>query len=446
MSRRSALDIFHPAVAEWFTSRFPSPTTPQLLGWPAIARGESTLMLAPTGSGKTLAAFLLVPRPPDVLAGAGETVAVPRPLRVSAQGARRRRRAQSSNAARGHRRRRPRARPGPHDAGHRDPHGRYAGADRTRFGREAADILITTPESLFLLLTSNARERLTSLDTVIIDEIHALVPGKRGAHLALSLERLEALRGDAQRSAAAHRAFGNAAATRGSRPLSWRSDGCPARLPPPRQAASSRSRLDNGRSGTSRRDDAPSGKPSPIGPSRSSTPPRRRQLSLRIEVPVEDMARLPAASAVADDGVPQGPVKPLDLDIGPSTPARAHSRASVDAALRQQPPAGRAAGRRAQRSRRRAARPLAPRLDGPRRPHAKSRSCSRPGAFARWSPRPRWSSASTWAPSISSCRSNRRPRSPAGFSASAARDTRPAPSAKASSSRSSAAISSPAPP
>ncbi len=68
--------------------------------------------------------------------------------------------------------------------------------DRARFGREAADILITTPESLFLLLTSNARARLTSIDTVIIDEIHALVPGKRGAHLALSLERLEALRGE----------------------------------------------------------------------------------------------------------------------------------------------------------------------------------------------------------------------------------------------------------
>src|SRR4029077_7072042 len=66
--------------------------------------------------------------------------------------------------------------------------------ERRRFLREAADILITTPESLFLLLTSNARERLITVDTVIIDEIHALVPTKRGAHLALSLERLEALR------------------------------------------------------------------------------------------------------------------------------------------------------------------------------------------------------------------------------------------------------------
>ena len=66
--------------------------------------------------------------------------------------------------------------------------------ERARFLREPADILITTPESLFLLLTSQARERLASIDTVIIDEIHALVPGKRGAHLALSLERLEEIR------------------------------------------------------------------------------------------------------------------------------------------------------------------------------------------------------------------------------------------------------------
>ncbi len=66
-------------------------------------------------------------------------------------------------------------------------------AERARFQREPADILITTPESLYLLLTSNAREALRSIETVIIDEIHALVPTKRGAHLALSLERLEAL-------------------------------------------------------------------------------------------------------------------------------------------------------------------------------------------------------------------------------------------------------------
>src|SRR5262245_28567241 len=77
-------------------------------------------------------------------------------------------------------------------------------SERAKFLREPADILITTPESLFLLLTSQARERLTSVDTVIIDEIHALVPGKRGAHLALSLERLEALRVNRPAQAAAN--------------------------------------------------------------------------------------------------------------------------------------------------------------------------------------------------------------------------------------------------
>src|SRR5262249_56243426 len=65
-------------------------------------------------------------------------------------------------------------------------------SDRARFQREPTDILITTPESLYLLLTSNARDVLTAIDTVIVDEIHALVPTKRGAHLALSLERLDA--------------------------------------------------------------------------------------------------------------------------------------------------------------------------------------------------------------------------------------------------------------
>ncbi len=96
--------------------------------------------------------------------------------------------------------------------------------ERARFGREAADILITTPESLFLLLTSNARERLASVDTVIIDEIHALVPGKRGAHLALSLERLEEIR------------------TVGAGLTTRPSPGCSASAFPPRSVHSTRSR------------------------------------------------------------------------------------------------------------------------------------------------------------------------------------------------------------
>src|SRR5262245_57407847 len=195
MSRRSALDIFHPAVAKWFTSAFSSPTTPQLLGWPAIARGESTLMLAPTGSGKTLAAFLwclnrLMFSPAPAPASRCRVLYIS-PLKALAVDVERNLRAPLEGIA-GVARAQNLAMTPPAIAIRT---GDTPAIDRARFGREAADILITTPESLFLLLTSNARARLTTLDTVIIDEIHALVPGKRGAHLALSLERLEALRG-----------------------------------------------------------------------------------------------------------------------------------------------------------------------------------------------------------------------------------------------------------
>ena len=192
--KRSPLDAFHPAVREWFIGAFPEPTAPQQLGWPPIAHGDSTLILAPTGSGKTLAAFLwclnrllFEPAPPKksrcrvlyVSPLKALAVDVERNLRAPLTGI--------SNVA---------------QAGGIPvtiPEiairtGDTTTQERSRFLRDAADILITTPESLFLLLTSNARERLTTVDTVIIDEIHALVPGKRGAHLALSIERLEALR------------------------------------------------------------------------------------------------------------------------------------------------------------------------------------------------------------------------------------------------------------
>ena len=187
---------FHPATRAWFAAAFEAPTRPQTLGWPAIARGESTLILAPTGSGKTLAAFLWCIDRLMFDAGAAAKPPLPRALRLAAQGAGGRRRAQPARAAGRHRA----------DRGARAAT-RYVApaiairtgdtppAERARFQREPADILITTPESLYLLLTSNAREALRSVDTVIVDEIHALVPTKRGAHLALSLERLEALCG-----------------------------------------------------------------------------------------------------------------------------------------------------------------------------------------------------------------------------------------------------------
>src|SRR5690349_17841577 len=195
MTRASApLAVFHPAVRDWFSAAFEGPTRAQRLGWPAIARGESTLILAPTGSGKTLTAFLwclnrlLFEPVPEAQARC--RVLYISPLKALAVDVERNLRAPLvgiSNVA----------------AAANTPVAEPAIAIRTgdtpaneraRFQRAPADILITTPESLFLLLTSRARERLVSVDTVIIDEIHALVPGKRGAHLALSLERLEALR------------------------------------------------------------------------------------------------------------------------------------------------------------------------------------------------------------------------------------------------------------
>jgi ATP-dependent helicase Lhr and Lhr-like helicase len=188
-----ALDLFHPPVRDWFASSFGEPTSPQALGWPPIARGESTLILSPTGSGKTLAAFLwaidrlmfspvpttdrrcrvLYVSPLKALA-----VDVERNLRSPIAGV-----ARTAEAAGV-----PFTMP---DVSVRT--GDTPSAERERFRRNAADLLITTPESLYLLLTSRAREVLRAVETVIVDEIHSLVPTKRGAHLALSLERLQRL-------------------------------------------------------------------------------------------------------------------------------------------------------------------------------------------------------------------------------------------------------------
>ena len=184
---------FHPAVQQWFDSAFERPTRPQREGWPAISRGESTLILAPTGTGKTLAAFLscldrLMFEPPPDPAQRCRVLYVS-PLKALAVDVERNLRAPLAGIAnvaaiRG-------------DWFHTPTVSLRTGdtptSERARFQRAPADILITTPESLFLLLTSNARDRLRSVETVIIDEIHALVSTKRGAHLALSLERLQQL-------------------------------------------------------------------------------------------------------------------------------------------------------------------------------------------------------------------------------------------------------------
>src|SRR4051794_4893565 len=184
---------FHPAVRDWFSGSFAGPTRAKSLGWPAIARGESTLILAPTGSGKTLTAFLWcldrLMFSPEPAKHARCRVLYVSPLKALAVDVERNLRAPLAGIAQVAQAR---------GAAYLTPSiairtGDTPQSERARFQREPADILITTPESLYLLLTSNAREALRSLETIIVDEIHALVPTKRGAHLALSLERLEAI-------------------------------------------------------------------------------------------------------------------------------------------------------------------------------------------------------------------------------------------------------------
>ncbi|MEL4155404.1 Lhr family helicase [Corynebacterium bovis] len=219
------LDLFHPPVAAWFREVFTEPTAVQRAAWRAVAAGEHTLVVAPTGSGKTLAAFLWAlsrlssggflqhtdggdDPGPGAGAGAGRGttprsgrsgrtpgsgtrvlyisplkalgVDVDRNLAVPLAGIARTAEATGDDVA-------------PVRVGVRS--GDTPAAERARLLRTPPEILITTPESLYLLLTSKAAGTLRDVDTVIVDEIHAVAGTKRGSHLALSLERLEAVTG-----------------------------------------------------------------------------------------------------------------------------------------------------------------------------------------------------------------------------------------------------------
>ncbi len=206
------LGSFHPCTKTWFTAAFAAPTSAQQKGWPAIVAGDSTLLLAPTGSGKTLAAFLVAidrlcfqPRAASSAKAAsakktktkrprdergGVRVLYISPLKALGVDVERNLRAPLAGI------RAVAAREGiatpPVTVAVRS--GDTPQRERQAMRRHPPDVLITTPESLYLMLTSQAREILASVETVIIDEIHSVAPSKRGSHLALSLERLEALR------------------------------------------------------------------------------------------------------------------------------------------------------------------------------------------------------------------------------------------------------------
>ncbi|MCW3023921.1 MAG: box helicase, partial [Conexibacter sp.] len=173
------LSLFSPPTQDWFGRAFAAPTTVQEQAWPAIATGEHVLISAPTGSGKTLAAFLwsldrlaTTPRPD----GTGVRVVYVSPLKALSYDVERNLQAPLRGIGA--------------DLKVAIRTGDTPQKERAQMRRTPPDVLITTPESLYLMLTSQARDILADVEAVIVDEIHAVASTKRGAHLALTLERL----------------------------------------------------------------------------------------------------------------------------------------------------------------------------------------------------------------------------------------------------------------
>jgi ATP-dependent Lhr-like helicase len=289
------LSLFHTAVRGWFEAVFDRATLPQTLGWPAIAAGKSSLILAPTGTGKTLAAFLWclnrIMFSPAPAPSQRCRILYISPIKALAVDVERNLRAPLVGIAQEARR---------IEAEFHEPSvairtGDTPAADRARFARHPADILITTPESLYLLLTSNARSALTSIETVILDEIHALVPAKRGAHMALSLERLEAITGKPLQR------IGLSATQRPLEEVAHFLGGAESARPVRVPVVIETEALAE----FEQPEFTPEYRPVTIVDASE-----RKLLELRIEVPVEDMARLDEFDPLPSGPAAQGPVRP----------------------------------------------------------------------------------------------------------------------------------------
>lgn len=268
----AVLGRFAPATREWFTGAFPAATPAQLGAWEAISTGRHALVVAPTGSGKTLAAFLwsidrLAASPPLDDPRRRTRVLYISPLKALGVDVERNLRSPligvTQTAAR-------LGQPvAPITVGVRS--GDTPSADRRALQKTPPDILITTPESLYLMLTASARETLEGVTTVIIDEVHAVAGTKRGAHLALTLERLDArLAQPAQRI------------------------GLSATVRPPEEVA----RFLGG-----------------AQPVTIVQPPAAKTFDLSVVVPVDDMTQPPVIGATDDNGWP------ADSSGAPQTPS-----------------------------------------------------------------------------------------------------------------------------
>jgi ATP-dependent helicase Lhr and Lhr-like helicase len=319
VSSGTALAGFSTATRAWFEGAFAVPTQAQAQAWRSIGKGDDTLVIAPTGSGKTLAAFLwaidrLAASPPPADRKRRTRVLYVSPLKALAVDIERNLRSPLTGIRQAARRL---GLPEPDiQVGVRT--GDTAVEDRRKLATRPPDILITTPESLFLLLTSQARETLRGVETVIVDEIHAVAGTKRGAHLALSLERLDALRGssadqgDSAQQGSGQKASGDGASSRGASGHGASGQEASGRGAAGHGGAAGRGRAQRvGLSATVR---PPAEVAAFLGGARPVTiaaPASTKRIELEVVVPVEDMRDLSDLPATGSGGPGDGDDDPV---------------------------------------------------------------------------------------------------------------------------------------